>query len=281
GGGDQLRHRRHPFARSRHPARPGRRGGALRPALRASAAAMAGRRHHLPRVAGLLQHARRDRSLRRRPAQGAQHAPVGADPIRDCLPAQAGRGQGPLLQCPDNPTDDCMDDVRFRDATAADIDAIVALVTSAYRGEASRAGWTLEPDILDGNRIDPEVRRADIERPRSRVVLAERDGALLACAHVAEEDDAGYFGMFSVVPGLQGGGIGNRLLAECERIARDDWRLPDMRMTVIDIRDELIAFYERRGYRRPGTYKPFPHGDERFGIAKRDDLRFEVLEKTL
>src|SRR3546814_18826484 len=85
--------------------------------------------------------------------------------------------------------------------------------------------------------------------------------------------------MFAVVPGLQGGGIGKALLAECERIVRDDWRLPDVRMTVIDIRDELIAFYERRGYRRTGNYKPFPPGDERFGIPKRDDLRFEVLEQ--
>ena len=174
-----------------------------------------------------------------------------------------------------------MTELAFRDATTDDVDAIVALVTSAYRGEASRAGWTTEADFLDGNRIDADVLRADIERPRSRVVLAGRDGALLACAHVAEEDGHGYFGMFAVVPGLQGGGIGKALLAECEHIMRDDWRLPDMRMTVIDLRDELIAFYERRGYRRTGTYKPFPHGDERFGIAKRDDLRFEVLEKTL
>ena len=169
----------------------------------------------------------------------------------------------------------------FRAATEADIDAIVALVTSAYRGESSRAGWTTEADLLDGARIDPGVLRADIARAGSRVVLAERDGALLACAHVAIEGDAGYFGMFSVVPGLQGGGIGKQVLAECERIVRDDWRLPAMRMTVIDVRDELIAFYQRRGYRRTGITKPFPYGDARFGEPKRDDLRFEVLEKTL
>ena len=169
----------------------------------------------------------------------------------------------------------------FRAATEADIDAIVALVTSAYRGESSRAGWTTEADLLDGARIDPEVLRADIDRAGSRVVLAERDGALLACAHVAVDGDAGYFGMFSVVPGLQGGGIGKQVLAECERIVRDDWRLPAMRMTVIDVRDELIAFYQRRGYRRTGITKPFPYGDARFGEPKRDDLRFEVLEKTL
>lgn len=174
-----------------------------------------------------------------------------------------------------------MTDLAFRAATEADIDAIVALVTSAYRGESSRAGWTTEADLLDGARIDPEVLRADIARSGSRVVLAERDGALLACAHVAVDGDAGYFGMFSVVPGLQGGGIGKQVLAECERIVRDDWRLPAMRMTVIDVRDELIAFYQRRGYRRTGITKPFPYGDARFGEPKRGDLRFEVLEKTL
>lgn len=174
-----------------------------------------------------------------------------------------------------------MTELHFRTATPADLDAIVSLVTSAYRGDSSRAGWTTEADFLDGNRIDAEVLRADIERPGSRVLLAERDGDLLACAHVSEEDGAGYFGMFSVVPGLQGGGIGKQVLAECERIARDEWQLPAMRMTVIDIRDTLIAFYERRGYRRTGIHKPFPYGDERFGLPQRDDLRFEVLEKAL
>lgn len=174
-----------------------------------------------------------------------------------------------------------MTDLAFRAATEADIEAIVALVTSAYRGESSRAGWTTEADLLDGARIDPEVLRADIARDGSRVVLAERDSALLACAHVAVDGEAGYFGMFSVVPGLQGGGIGKQVLAECERIVRDDWRLPAMRMTVIDVRDELIAFYQRRGYRRTGITKPFPYGDARFGEPKRGDLRFEVLEKTL
>ena len=174
-----------------------------------------------------------------------------------------------------------MNDLKFRAATSHDVDAIVALVTSAYRGDSSRAGWTTEADFLEGNRIDPEVLRADIERPGSRVLLAERNDELLSCAHIAVEDGAGYFGMFSVAPGLQGSGIGKQVLAECERIAREEWRLPAMRMTVIDIRDSLIAFYERRGYRRTGILKPFPYGDERFGQPQRDDLRFEVLEKPL
>lgn len=169
----------------------------------------------------------------------------------------------------------------FRAATDDDVDAIVALVTSAYRGEASRAGWTTEADLLDGNRIDPDVLRADLRRPRSRVLLASHDGELVGCAHVAVEGDAGYFGMFAVRPVLQGSGLGKAVLAEAERIARDDWGQATMRMTVIDLRDELMAWYERRGYRRTGIKKPFPAVDPRFGIPKRDDLRFEVMEKSL
>lgn len=172
-----------------------------------------------------------------------------------------------------------MDELSFRAATEADVDAVVALVESAYRGESSRAGWTTEADLLDGRRTGPDEIGEYLARPRSLILLAERDRDLLACAHVAEDDGAGYFGMFSVRPTLQGNGLGKRVLAEAERIVRETWRLPAMRMTVIDSRAELIAFYERRGYRRTGVFKPFPYGDARFGIPRRDDLRFEVLEK--
>ena len=174
-----------------------------------------------------------------------------------------------------------MTEVSFRPATAADIPVVVSLVESAYRGDASRVGWTTEADFLDGRRTGRDDIEAILARPQSTLLLAERSGELLACAHVAVEDGAGYFGMFSVNPTLQGAGIGKAVLAEAERIAREQWRCPAMRMTVIDIRDELIAFYERRGYRRTGIKKPFPYGDARFGLPKREDLRFEVLEKNL
>lgn len=187
--------------------------------------------------------------------------------------------------------------LNFRAASLDDRDAIIALVTSAYRGEASRAGWTTEADLLDGPRVAPEVLEHDLTRPRSIVVVAQYDERtestmptsgtastpcqMLACAHVCDDGGAGYFGMFAVEPGRQGSGLGDAVLRECERIARDDWQLPVMRMTVIDLREELIAWYERRGYRRTGLKKPFPYGDARFGHPKRDDLRFEVLEKVL
>lgn len=174
-----------------------------------------------------------------------------------------------------------MSTLTYRAATLADIPALITLVTSAYRGDASRAGWTTEADILDGARIDAQGLQADLERPRSTILLAERDGHLLACAHVADDQGKGYFGMFSVDPAQQGGGIGKQVMLAAEAHAAREWGVSVMQMTVIDIRDELIAFYERRGYLRTGIKKPFPYGDERFGIPKRDDLRFEILEKPL
>jgi GNAT superfamily N-acetyltransferase len=169
----------------------------------------------------------------------------------------------------------------FRLATPADVPALVALVESAYRGDVSRKGWTTEADLLDGQRTDPAGVAGLIAEQGSCMLLAERDGTLLACANLEKRGDTGYFGMFSVRPDLQGGGIGRATLAEGERIARDDWHCREMQMTVISVRDELIAWYQRRGYERTGKYSPFPYGDERFGIPKRDDLRFELLVKRL
>lgn len=171
--------------------------------------------------------------------------------------------------------------ITYRNATADDVAAIVALVESAYRGNSSRQGWTTEADILDGQRTDAAGVAELLDKPDSRVLLAASEGVLIACAHVEKQGAAGYFGMFSVRPDRQGGGIGRAMLAEAERIARQEWGCTEMCMTVISIRDELIAWYERQGFRRTGIYSPFPYGDERFGIPKRDDLRFERLVKPL
>jgi ribosomal protein S18 acetylase RimI-like enzyme len=174
-----------------------------------------------------------------------------------------------------------MNTLRFRAGDADDIDAVVALVESAYRGDASRVGWTTEADLLDGRRTGRDDIEAILARERSMLLIADDELGMVACAHVMVEDGAGYFGMFSVDPRRQGGGLGKQVLAEAERIVREAWGCDAMRMTVIDVRDELIAFYERRGYRRTGIKKPFPYGDARFGLPKRDDLRFEILEKPL
>lgn len=169
----------------------------------------------------------------------------------------------------------------YRDATDADVDTLVALIESAYRGDASRAGWTTEADILQGQRTDPQGVLEVVKAPDSRLLTVERDGRIVACCQLEHRGAHAYFGMFAVSPALQGAGLGKAIIAEAERQARATWGVTEMHMTVISVREDLIAWYERRGYRRTGKTTPFPYGDERFGIPQRDDLRFELLVKPL
>jgi len=169
----------------------------------------------------------------------------------------------------------------FRKAAEADIAAIVALVQSAYRGDSSRKGWTTEADLLDGQRTDPADVAEVLAAPDSAVLLASIDGELLACCHIERHGESAYFGMFAVHPPRQGSGLGRLVLAEAERYASQSWQCTSMHMKVIDVRSDLMAWYERRGYRRTGEYSPFPYGDERFGLPRRDDLRFELMIKDL
>lgn len=170
----------------------------------------------------------------------------------------------------------------FRLAGARDVPAIVSLVESAYRGDASRAGWTTEADLLDGQRTDAAAVSAVVRSPGSAMLVAEAGGMLAGCCQLERRPEGrAYFGMFAVQPGRQGQGWGRAILAEAERLARDDWGARSMVLTVICQRLDLIAWYERRGYTRTGGRRPFPYGDERFGIPKRPDLSFVELAKPL
>lgn len=175
----------------------------------------------------------------------------------------------------------------FRKATPADIPALLALVKSAYRGEDSRQGWTTEADLVADERIDEAGLLAKITAPGSAVLLATAAAAedLLACCEVLRHpppSDLSYFGLFAVNPRLQNGGIGRKMLAEAERRAREEMGASRMEMTVVWLREELIAWYVRRGYVVvEGEKRPFPYEGLVNGKALRDDLYFLVLRKDL
>lgn len=173
-----------------------------------------------------------------------------------------------------------IDALTFRWAGENDIDAILGLAHSAYRGDASRAGWTTEADFLDGQRTD-EAAVASMLQGEQGIVMAFRGVDAVACCNLHYDGDDCWFGLFAVSPRLQGAGIGDALLARAEDEAVARFKAQRMRMKVIWLRDSLIAWYERRGYRRIGQTYPFPYGDTRFGLPKRDDLHFIVLEKLL
>ncbi len=173
----------------------------------------------------------------------------------------------------------------LRVAVEADAPALVALVNSAYRGDSSRAGWTTEADLLGGQRTDAAAMREFLAGGAARgdaVMLLHEDAAgPLACVQLERRGERAYLGMLTIRPTAQGGGLGRALLEGAERHARAAWGSRAIVMTVIEQRDELIAWYERRGYARTGRFAPFPYGDPRFGEPKRPDLRFVVMEKAL
>jgi len=167
-------------------------------------------------------------------------------------------------------------------ADPSEFQAVADLVNSAYRGESSRAGWTTEADYLDGQRTDPATLARDLAETPGAVLLTLREaaeGPILGTVWLEPaKDHAWYLGMLTVNPSLQDGRLGRGLLEAAEAHARS-LGARRIEMTVVSIRDTLIAWYERRGYRRTGEVRPFPYGDARFGIPRRDDLAFVVLEK--
>lgn len=174
-------------------------------------------------------------------------------------------------------------DSLLRPARWDEIDALVALVQRAYRGPDAKAGWTHEADLLGGQRIDATMLAAMLADPAQAVLVAEDgQGALAGCVALAQRDDgAVYLGMLTVDPGLQARGLGRRLLAAGEDFARDRFAATRLEMTVIVQRAELIAWYERRGWRRTGERRAFPYGDARYGEPQRGDLEFLVLAKPV
>lgn len=170
----------------------------------------------------------------------------------------------------------------FRHATQQDVPHVVELVESAYRGPSSRSGWTTEADLLEGQRINEQMLAETLGDPATVVLLAHDGDELVGCCELRHDPTrvAAHLGMFAVRPGLQGGGVGRAVLAEAERLA-GEWGAECLELSVIEVRDELISWYRRRGYEPTGAAEPFPYGDERFGRPLRDDLRFVVLSKQL
>jgi len=173
------------------------------------------------------------------------------------------------------------DGLTLRDAVDTDVEAVVAPVEPACRGESSRTGWTAEADILAGRRADPEGVLAVVEPPDSCLPTVEREGAMVACRQLEHRGTSAHFGKSAVGPRPRGAGPGRTVIAEAERLTRRTWGVTQMRMNVISMREELIAWYVRRGHRRTGEMTPFPYGDERFGVPRHDGLQFELLVKPL
>jgi N-acetylglutamate synthase-like GNAT family acetyltransferase len=170
-------------------------------------------------------------------------------------------------------------DSQIRFAQLSDLSALEQLVNSAYRGESSRKGWTTEADFLDGIRTHQQQLTEQITADDSvMLVITDTRDAIIACVYLQDKEPVLYLGMLTVQPSLQAAGTGKKLLAATEAYAQWLGRT-SIQMTVISVRHELIAWYQRRGYRLTGEKMPFPE-HLALGIPKQS-LEFLVLEKIL
>ena len=147
----------------------------------------------------------------------------------------------------------------IRPATLADLPALHAVIERAYRGDSARQGWTHEADLVSGTRTDMPTLQAIVADPQQALLTLFEGRSPLGCVNVANRGDGlAYLGLLCIEPARQADGLGNLLLAAAEAHARDLFGCSCIEMTVLEQRRELIAYYERRGWRRTGERRPFP-----------------------
>lgn len=164
-------------------------------------------------------------------------------------------------------------------ASLTDIPGLLRLVNSAYRGEEAKKGWTHEAGLIEGDRrTDADTLTQLIQKPGALLLKYEQANELLGCVYLEKKGPRLYLGMLSVDPASQARGIGRQLLKAAEAHARAN-NCNLIEMTVISLRKELIAWYERNGYQMTNKTEPFP-SDGQFG-KPRQALEFVYLEKHI
>lgn len=169
-------------------------------------------------------------------------------------------------------------DLAYRQATPPDIPTLVPLINEAYRGGEGADGWTSEDQLLQGDRIDAATLATLMSDAGARFELAvDAKAQIVGCVHLRRDPDGScYLGMLCAR--VQGGGIGSSLLSHAEALAHG-WGCHRVRITVIEARPELRAFYERRGYALTGKREAWP--DARRWRLRVADLAFVEMEKPL
>jgi ribosomal protein S18 acetylase RimI-like enzyme len=169
-------------------------------------------------------------------------------------------------------------------AVETDYAEVIDLVNVAFRGTGPVSSWNIETGIIDGQRINDSLLREDLARNPDAHFLLHRDlndRSLLGTVLLdPSAEGVWYLGLLTVRPSLQNQHLGRALLTAAEEFAKARGA-HCIRMTVVNVRGTLIAWYQRRGYTLTGETKPFPYGDNRFGTPLRDDLHFVVLQKLI
>jgi len=171
-------------------------------------------------------------------------------------------------------------DPGIRIANLQDVAPISRVLNSAYRGEASKQGWTTEAHLIAGEtRANENMLTEILLMPGSVMLVMENEQEeIIGKMNLQHHGNKLNLSMLSISPGLQGKGSGKKLLKAAEDYARYQ-QMKSIHMTVITDRTELIDWYKRHGYVDTGERKPFPE-DPMTGKHIRE-LEFMVLEKEI
>ncbi|OUY06350.1 GNAT family N-acetyltransferase [Acinetobacter populi] len=159
------------------------------------------------------------------------------------------------------------------------IESIVALVNQAYRPEDAALSWTNEANWVDGDRTSFQQVQS-LFKVDSFILLMFDQKILIACVHIEQHQDHAYIGMLSTHIDYQNQGVGKIMLAAAEQFIRENLSVQYIEMSVLSTRQELIAFYQRRGYQLDGQVQAYPT-DAGVGIPRVDNLQVLTMCKNL
>jgi ribosomal protein S18 acetylase RimI-like enzyme len=167
--------------------------------------------------------------------------------------------------------------ISLQKAKLEDATAICNLINQAYRGDE---GWTKESDIVDGDRTTLCEIESLILAPDAYLLVAFKEQSIISCICIEATGQRAYIGMFAVNPKAQCNGLGHTTLSLAENFAISELKANTLVMAVVSQRDELIAYYKRRGYQQIGQREAYPT-NLNVGTPKVSDLTIEYLTKTV
>jgi predicted N-acetyltransferase YhbS len=161
--------------------------------------------------------------------------------------------------------------IRIRVASSPDAHAVTTIVNKAFR--------SAENFFVEGDRLDEE----EVHKLLGvgTFLVAEDGREMLGCVYVEPKSlpdqslpKRAYLGLLSVDPEQQRGGVGSKLMDAAEDYCRE-LGCHFMDIKVVNLRQELPGYYQRRGYVETGT-SDFPAH-----VKTRIPCHFIEMTKTL
>jgi predicted N-acetyltransferase YhbS len=135
--------------------------------------------------------------------------------------------------------------LRLRVAEPSDVEARTRLINAAF---------LVERFFIEGDRINAETVRRMMGT--GQFVVAQDEDGIAACVYLEPRGERAYLGLLSVDPARQRSGLGSRMITAAEDHARA-LGAGHIDLRIVNLREELPAFYRRLGYLVTGT-SPFP-----------------------